>query len=47
MIATYRHRLTLRTSPAALESLVAPIGGRQRTPPSRRSPVPAPIGGDR
>ncbi|MGW2426517.1 hypothetical protein ACWC0C_46410 [Streptomyces sp. NPDC001709] len=32
VIATYRHRLTLRTSPEAMDSLVAPIGGQQWTP---------------
>ncbi|MFF2080587.1 hypothetical protein ACFVXG_38215 [Kitasatospora sp. NPDC058162] len=32
VIATYRHRLTLRTSPEAMASLAAPIGGQQWTP---------------
>ncbi|MFJ5927642.1 hypothetical protein ACIQF6_34105 [Kitasatospora sp. NPDC092948] len=27
--ATYRHRLALRTSPDAMDSLAAPIGGQQ------------------
>ncbi|MFF2148657.1 hypothetical protein [Kitasatospora sp. NPDC058190] len=31
VIATYRHRLTLRTSPAAMDSLAASIGGQQWT----------------
>ncbi len=30
--ATYRHRLLLRTSPAAMDSLAAPIGGQRWTP---------------
>ncbi|MFD5437366.1 hypothetical protein ACFWJ4_35120 [Kitasatospora sp. NPDC127067] len=32
VIATYRHRLTLRTSTEAMDSLAAPIGGQQWTP---------------
>ncbi|MBV6703146.1 DUF6247 family protein [Kitasatospora aureofaciens] len=32
VIATYRHRLALRTSPEAMASLAAPIGGQQWTP---------------
>ncbi|MFJ9777099.1 hypothetical protein ACIRVF_38690 [Kitasatospora sp. NPDC101157] len=32
VIATYRHRLLLRTSPEAMTSLAAPIGGQQWTP---------------
>ncbi|MFE7487309.1 hypothetical protein [Kitasatospora sp. NPDC057541] len=32
VIATYRHRLTLRTGERAMASLAAPIGGQQRTP---------------
>ncbi|MFD7641636.1 hypothetical protein ACFV4P_13375 [Kitasatospora sp. NPDC059795] len=30
--ATYRHRLTLRTSPQAMDALAAPIGGQHWTP---------------
>ncbi|MFJ1757349.1 hypothetical protein [Kitasatospora sp. NPDC088134] len=30
--ATYRHRLLLRTSPAAMDSLAAPIGGQRWSP---------------
>ncbi|WP_327071877.1 hypothetical protein [Kitasatospora sp. NBC_01302] len=32
VIATYRHRLTLRTTTEAMASLAAPIGGKQWTP---------------
>ncbi|MFI1522839.1 hypothetical protein [Kitasatospora cineracea] len=32
--ATYRHRLALRTSPQAMDSLAAPIGGQHWTPAS-------------
>ncbi|MFD5084361.1 hypothetical protein ACFWOG_17195 [Kitasatospora sp. NPDC058406] len=32
VIATYRHRLALRTSPNAMASLAAPIGGQKWTP---------------
>ncbi|MFF3113554.1 hypothetical protein ACFVSN_30715 [Kitasatospora sp. NPDC057904] len=32
VIATYRHCLTLGTSPEAMDSLAAPIGGQQWTP---------------
>ncbi|MER6365908.1 hypothetical protein [Kitasatospora sp. NPDC001527] len=32
VIATYRHRLTLRTNEQAMASLAAPIGGQQWTP---------------
>ncbi|MFD7586473.1 hypothetical protein ACFV84_13755 [Kitasatospora sp. NPDC059811] len=32
VIATYRHRLTLRTDENAMASLAAPIGGQQWTP---------------
>ena len=32
VITTYRHRLVLRTSPEAMASLAAPIGGQHWTP---------------
>ncbi|MFE4601172.1 hypothetical protein ACFRKE_09965 [Kitasatospora indigofera] len=32
VIATYRHRLALRTSPDAMAALAAPIGGQEWTP---------------
>ncbi len=32
VVATYRHRLLLRTSPAAMDSLAAPIGGQKWSP---------------
>ncbi|MFF0415631.1 hypothetical protein ACFYUY_35035 [Kitasatospora sp. NPDC004745] len=47
VIATYRHRLTLRTSPEAMGSLAAPIGGQQWTPAADAFARLRAAGGDR
>lgn len=45
--ATSRHRLTLRTSPEAMDSLAAPIGGQQWTPAADAFARLRAAGGDR
>ncbi|MGW3046372.1 hypothetical protein ACWC9T_41895 [Kitasatospora sp. NPDC001159] len=47
MIATYRHRLVLRTDEQAMESLAAPIGGQQWTPAAEAFARVRAVGGDR
>ncbi|MET8704348.1 hypothetical protein ABZW10_36665 [Kitasatospora sp. NPDC004723] len=47
VIATYRHRLTLRTDEHAMASLAAPIGGQQWTPASEAIARVRAAGGDR
>ncbi|MFD8699390.1 hypothetical protein [Kitasatospora purpeofusca] len=47
VIATYRHRLTLRTDEHAMASLAAPIGGQQWTPAADAFARARAAGGDR
>ncbi|GAA2281876.1 hypothetical protein GCM10010430_79810 [Kitasatospora cystarginea] len=47
VIATYRHRLVLRTSPEAMASLTAPIGGQKWTPAADAFARLRAAGGDR
>ncbi|MFF0292173.1 hypothetical protein ACFYS8_02905 [Kitasatospora sp. NPDC004615] len=47
VIAAYRHRLALRTSPEAMAALTAPIGGQQWTPAADAFARLRAVGGDR
>jgi hypothetical protein len=47
VIATYRHRLVLRTDGQAMASLAAPIGGQQWTPAADAFARVRAAGGDR
>ncbi|MFE4399081.1 MULTISPECIES: hypothetical protein [Streptomycetaceae] len=47
VIATYRHRLVLRTDEHAMASLAAPIGGQQWTPVADAFARARAAGGDR
>ncbi|MEK2494466.1 hypothetical protein WN990_33460 [Kitasatospora purpeofusca] len=47
VIATYCHRLVLRTDEHAMASLAVPIGGQQRTPAADAFALAVAAGGDR